>query len=114
VNSPSRRTLLHWLGLLSPLLAADLAMGVSGKASAHPWQQMDPGRRAAIAGLADWLSRQGVTLGSLARLDGATGSGTEDLCKSFSADPLISVDGFMLPTGFCRYCLAIGAQMRVA
>ena len=105
MSSPSRRTLLWWIGTLTPG-AVTVASSTTGGRLLLPNSEKDPVEQPeAILGIGAWLHDLGVT--------GAVQVGQEDLAisddmrLSFANDPLIEVDGFLLPAGFCNYCVAM-------
>src|SRR5262249_55504699 len=99
--TPSRRLLLSFVGSLVPLpvlarLPFRLRGGDTGGAV--------PPRQSAIR-IGSWLAKQGWTEERLDAVDGGSGGVGSDLVTSFRQHKLIMVDGFMIPVGFCRYCL---------
>ena len=106
MSSPSRRTLLRWIGVLTPLFGAVAAWNTTGESAGILPEMADGAHRQAALGLGGWLDRQGITHAALDQIEGGTQM-TSDIRASFDKDPLINVDGFLLPVGFCRYCLTL-------
>jgi hypothetical protein len=101
---PSRRVLLGWIGTLAPALGAVAAWPELGERSATPLEFLAASQKAAALKLGQWLAANGVTPETLAHGQ-ETLRPVGDIRESFANDPLITVDGFLLPAGFCRYCL---------
>jgi len=106
MKSPSRRTLLRWIGTLVPALGVAAAWESSEPFGPALLEILGANQREAARGLGAWILRQGVTPASLDALDGGRGKATADIQDAFDKDSLIPVDGFLLPAGFCRYCVA--------
>ena len=101
---PSRRALLGWIGTLAPAFGAVAAWPELGRSAATPFELLAARQKIAALKLGEWLTRKGVTADVLGR-SGGLAVPTGDIRESFANDPLITVDGFLLPAGFCRYCL---------
>ena len=106
MKSPSRRTLLRWIGALAPAIGVAAAWEEAGQTAPAPDALDANQRNAAVFGLGAWLARNGITSEALVRQHGEAFRATGDLRASFDQDPLVEVDGFLLPVGFCRHCLA--------
>ena len=102
--TPSRRALLGWIGTLAPALGAVAAWPELGDNAATPFEFLAASQKTAALKLGQWLTKKGFTPERLAGGDGSVRP-VGDIRESFANDPLITVDGFLLPAGFCRYCL---------
>jgi hypothetical protein len=102
--SPSRRVLLGWIGTLAPALGAVAAWPELDERTPTPFEFLAASQKAAALKLGQWLTRKGITTDALDGVEGSVAP-THDIRESFAKDPLITVDGFLLPAGFCRYCL---------
>ena len=101
--TPSRRVLLGWIGTLAPALGAAAAWPHLSQSSAMPFEMLAAKQKIAALKLGQWLSGKGVTAESLEQTHGS--APMSDIRQSFAEDPLVTVGGFLLPAGFCRYCL---------
>jgi hypothetical protein len=102
--TPSRRVLLGWVGTLIPALGAEAAWPGPAESAPTPFEFLAASQRAAAIGLGEWLTRKGITAAALGE-DQKGAMPTRSIRESFAKDSLVTVDGFLLPLGFCRYCL---------
>ena len=102
--TPSRRALLGWIGTLAPALGAVAAWPELGEPAATPFEFLAASEKAAALKLGQWLTKNGITADMLVGSQEPVAP-VGDIRESFAKDPLITVDGFLLPAGFCRYCL---------
>lgn len=102
--TPSRRALLGWIGTLAPALGAAAVWPELGEHAATPFEFLAASQKTAALKLGQWLTKKGITAERLAQGEGSVRP-VGDIRESFAKDPLITVEGFLLPAGFCRYCL---------
>ena len=102
--TPSRRVLLGWIGTLIPALSGETAWAGPAESAPTPVEFLAASQRTAAIGLGEWLTRKGITPAALGE-DQKGATPARDIRESFAKDSLITVDGFLLPLGFCRYCL---------
>lgn len=101
----SRRTLLKLLGLSLPSAALSTYAHASVPAALRPMvPKLDPKEISYVA-VREWLFHFEIDSDKLDSIDKGKGRPTRDLRRSFKDDPVLSVGGLLLPTGFCRYCL---------
>jgi hypothetical protein len=98
----SRRSLMRIVGMLLPSLAI---LPYSRHKALKQLIRPNLGEDSEFV-IRNWLNYHGVTSEKLDITDSRRARSTGDLRRSFQDDPLISVGGLLLPTGFCRYCLA--------
>jgi hypothetical protein len=104
MTTPSRRVLLGWIGTLAPALGAVAAWPELDGQTETPFEFLAASQKTAALKLGQWLTEKGITPEDLDTVEGSSAP-TGDIRKSFATDQLITVDGFLLPAGFCRFCL---------
>lgn len=96
MSKMSRRELIGRSGALASALAVSLSgAGRADAAIARALSTSSPAREDAIA-IGAWIEQNGVELGE--------GKATADIRAAFATDPLVAVEGVLLPLGFCLQC----------
>ena len=103
---PTRRALLQLLATLPPGMMLEPNGGPT-PAAAQILHTIEKEHREAALAIGEWLWENGVNAQTLKSARPGRNVPVRDIRASFRDDALIDVDGVLLPSGFCRFCLEL-------